>query len=295
MTPLVPAIDHAPVFTRADFERVRRHIYRSAGISLNDNKQQMVYSRLGRRLRVLGIHSFQEYMDLVESGGSDGEQVAFTNALTTNLTSFFREPYHFPVLSDHLRQVARDRAPVIWCAAASTGEEPYSIAITAIEALGRDASRVRILASDIDTDVLARAARGVYSADAIGRLSTNVRERFFLKGTGSNAGLVQVKAEAKRLVTFQQINLLHGNWPVRGPLDAIFCRNVMIYFDKHTQRTVIDRFAAVLRPDGLLFVGHAESLSHSLDRFRLRGRTVYAPVATPAPAPAGKSLLGGAS
>jgi chemotaxis protein methyltransferase CheR len=263
------------VFTQGDFERVRRQIYRVAGISLNDNKQQMVYSRLGRRLRALGIRNFSDYMDMVESPEDNGEQANFTNALTTNLTAFFREPYHFPILSTHLRRVAGDHRPVIWCAASSTGEEPYTLAITAMETLGADASQVRILASDIDTDVLARAARGVYASDAIDHLDARIRERYFLKGTGSNSGFVQVKDEVRKMVTFRQINLLDDAWPLRGPMDVIFCRNVLIYFDRPTQKTVVSRFSGIMQANGLLFVGHAESLSHSSEYFALCGRTAY--------------------
>lgn len=259
-------------FSDRDFERVRRLIHGCAGISLSAAKRQMVYSRLARRLRALRLNRFDDYLDRVESG--DGaEQEAFVNALTTNLTSFFREPHHFPVLAEHAQRAGR-RDYTVWCAASSTGEEPYSIAITLIEALGADAP-VRILATDVDTSVLEKAAAGIYPADRVEKLEPERLRRFFLRGTGVHSGLVKVRPEPRRLITFRQINLLASDWPVRGPIDAIFCRNVMIYFDRATQHRILERFEPLLHPGGLLFAGHSESLHHAADLFRLRGKTVY--------------------
>jgi chemotaxis protein methyltransferase CheR len=261
-------------FTDPDFERVRKMIHRYAGISLSDSKRQMVYSRLGRRLRTLDLRDFDVYLDLVE-GGDATEREAFVNALTTNLTSFFREPHHFPILAEHAR-AARGREYVVWCSASSTGEEPYSIAITLIEALGPDAP-VRILATDVDTNVLEKAEQAVYPLERVEKMPAEQVRRFFLRGSGSHEGHVKVKPEVRSLITFRQVNLLEDGWPVRGPLDVIFCRNVMIYFDRPTQHGILKRFAPLLRPDGLLFAGHSESLHHAADLFRLRGKTVYEP------------------
>lgn len=262
-------------FSERDFERIRGLIHERAGISLNLSKQQMVYSRIGRRLRECGLSSFSEYLDTLEhTPVDDPEWEAFTNALTTNLTSFFREAHHFPVLADLLRRVGRARPATIWCCASSTGEEPYSIAMTAIEALGAPAN-VRILATDLDTNVLAQAQRGVYPLERLEPLPAAHAKKYFLKGKGENSGDARVRPELREMVVFRQVNLLEPGWPVRGPLDAIFCRNVMIYFDKPTQRKILERFAPLLRPEGLLFMGHSESLHHAADLYRLQGKTVY--------------------
>lgn len=261
-------------FTKNDFERVRKLIYEHAGISLSDSKQELVYSRLSRRLRATGITQFSEYLKLLESNNV-AEWEEFSNSLTTNLTSFFREPHHFPVLAQHLRAIVDKHPVTLWCSAASTGEEPYTMAMTALDALGRDASRVSIVATDIDTKVLTTARAGVYSDERIAKLPDDVVKKFFLRGTGAQAGMVKVRPELQNMITFRQLNLLDKNWSVRAPLDAIFCRNVMIYFDKPTQLAILKRFVPLLRSDGLLFAGHSESFHHADDYFRLRGKTVY--------------------
>lgn len=262
-------------FTDADFERVRALIYRHAGISLAPAKRDMVYSRLARRLRATGKATFAAYLDSVEKGHA-AEWEHFVNSLTTNLTSFFREEHHFPILAEHLRTLAA-RGPLrLWCSASSTGEEAYSIAMTVVEALGNNAAQVSILASDLDTNVLATAQRGVYAAEKVERVSPERVRRFFVKGTGAQAGTVSVVPELKRMIEFRRINLLEAAWPVKSPLDAIFCRNVMIYFDKETQYRILSRFVPLLQPDGLLFAGHSESFMHAADLFRSKGKTVYA-------------------
>lgn len=261
-------------FSDDDFEQIRSLIYERAGISLSPVKRDMVYSRLARRLRALGIQRFGDYLRLLREGQDDEEWEAFTNSLTTNLTAFFREPHHFPILSEHLLRET-GRPMTVWCSAASTGEEPYSLAMTAIEATGSMNPPVKIIASDIDTQVLQKAGDGVYALDRLEKLSEARVKRFFLKGSGSRAGFAKVRPELQRLITFERINLLDASWPVKGPLDAIFCRNVMIYFDKPTQAKILKRFVPLLRSDGLLFVGHSESLLHVSDTFQLLGRTVY--------------------
>jgi chemotaxis protein methyltransferase CheR len=260
-------------FTPRDFARVRALIYRQAGISLGESKQEMVYSRLARRLRAKGINSFQEYLDGLESGRDDDEWVAFTNALTTNLTSFFREAHHFPILAEHLRKM---KAPLsIWCSASSTGEEPYSIAMTACEAFDSPTPPVSIIATDIDTNVLETAANGVYPIERIDKMAQDRVKRFFQRGRGERSGLVRVRPELRQMVTFKPLNLLAGNWPLSGTFDVIFCRNVMIYFDKPTQGQILARFVPLMKPDGLLFAGHSENFMYASDAFRLRGKTVY--------------------
>jgi len=265
------------VFTARDFDRVRRLIYERAGIALGDNKQEMIYSRLTRRLRILGLSSFEAYLQLLESQGSSQEWELFTNALTTNLTSFFREAHHFPLLAEHLKSCRKDSGGAeVWCCASSTGEEPYSIAITACEAFGTLNPPVKILATDIDTQVLATAANGMYALDRVRDLSPELLKRYFLRGTGKHEGFVRVRPELRKLIKFQQLNLLGDSWCANGSYDAIFCRNVMIYFDKPTQRGILNRFAPLINPGGLLFAGHSENLSFVTDLFTLQGKTVYA-------------------
>ena len=260
-------------FTARDFERVRTLIYKKAGIALAESKQEMVYSRLARRLRATGIGSFVTYLDKLEQGGDAEEWEAFTNALTTNLTSFFREAHHFPILAEHLKKV---KEPIeIWCSAASTGEEPYSIAMTACEAFNTMTPPVRIIATDIDTNVLNTGANGVYSIDRLDKMSPERAKKFFLRGKGEREGLVRVRPELRQLITFKQVNLLSDNWGINTQFDVIFCRNVMIYFDKPTQGKILDRFAPLMKPDALLFAGHSENFLYVCDAFKLRGKTVY--------------------
>lgn len=269
--------DREFVFTKKDFERVCRLIYEHAGISLKPSKQDMVYSRLARRLRANGINNFRDYLVLLESGNKV-EWEAFVNSLTTNLTSFFREPHHFPMLAEHAVKQKGRHALALWCSAASTGEEPYSMAMTVAEAYGSFTPNVSIIATDVDTNVLATADAGVYPVERVEKLSESAVKRFFLRGTGGQAGFVRVRPELRAMVTFRQVNLLSDAWPIRGPLDAIFCRNVMIYFDKETQLKILQRFAPLLQPDGLLFAGHSENFHNAAHLFQLRGKTVYEPV-----------------
>lgn len=267
-------------FLASDFERVRRLIYRRAGISLSEHKQNMVYSRLSRRLRVHGMDSFTQYLDRLEADAQFGadEQQEFVNALTTNLTSFFREAHHFPVLEEFLRAWSAAVPPRIWCAAASSGEEAYSIAITMAEASGaRPAGS--LLATDIDTNVLATAARATYRLDAAQVCGESRLRRFFLRGAGANEGLVRVRPELVKLVRFAPLNLLDQHWTLvhefSRELDVVFCRNVMIYFDRKTQKEILQRIVQVLRPGGLLFVGHSENFTDCSESLALRGKTVY--------------------
>jgi chemotaxis protein methyltransferase CheR len=263
-------------FDARDFARVRQLIHQRAGISLHEHKQAMVYSRLSRRLRDTGHRSFGAYLQALESSSGEAaerEWQEFVNCLTTNLTAFFREEHHFPVLADALRRWGAARPLRIWCCAASTGEEPYSLAMCATEALGANAP-VKLVASDIDTNVLATAQRGVYAADARG-LDADRLKRFFMRGTGANSGHIRVKPELQKMIEFRSFNLMSPRWQLGEPFDVVFCRNVMIYFDAPTQRKVLEHMHAVMRPDSLLFVGHSENFTDSRDLFQLRGKTVY--------------------
>jgi chemotaxis protein methyltransferase CheR len=282
--PALPAAVPSPAlagaefaFTAADFMRIRRMIHARAGISLSDGKQAMVYSRLSRRLRETGHPSFRDYLDDLErlAGEAAGaEWQEFTNCLTTNLTAFFREEHHFRALREDL--LARRGRPVrLWSSAASTGEEPYSLAMTVAETLGPDAAQATLLATDIDTRVLATARAGVYDAGARG-LGPERLKRHFLRGTGPNAGRIRVRPELARAVEFRSFNLMSPSWAALGePFDIVFCRNVMIYFDAPTQRRVLERMHGALKPGGLLYVGHSENFTESRDLFRLRGKTIY--------------------
>ncbi len=267
--------DQEFAFSAADFDRVRELIYKRAGISLHAGKQAMVYSRLSRRLRDTNYRSFADYLQWLQANtGASGEAEwqEFINCLTTNLTSFFREGHHFHALVDDIK--GRTGRPLrIWCSAASTGEEPYSIAMTVAETLGMQAN-VRIVASDIDTKVLATAQRGVYDVDSRG-LSPERLHRHFLRGKGGNSGFIRIKPELAKWVEFRPFNLMSRGWSLGDPFDIIFCRNVMIYFDAPTQRQVLQQMNGVLRPDGLLYVGHSENFTDARDLFLLRGKTIY--------------------
>ena len=275
---LLPLAVSDPEFqlSAADFERIRQLIHQRAGISLHAGKQAMVYSRLSRRLRETGHRSFSDYLQWLERATGPegaGEWQEFVNCLTTNLTAFFREDHHFHALASDLR--ARASKPIrIWCNAASTGEEPYSLAMTVAETLGTSA-QVKIICSDIDTKVLATAQRGVYPADARG-LDPERLKKHFMRGTGTNAGFIRVKPEVARLLEFRSFNLMSPSWAALGePFDVVFCRNVMIYFDNPTQRRVLEHIHAASTPGALLYVGHSENFTDARDLYRLRGKTIY--------------------
>ncbi|OSN04935.1 chemotaxis protein CheR [Lonsdalea iberica] len=256
------------------FKRISQLIYQRAGIVLADHKREMVYNRLVRRLRLLGINDFGQYLALLEADPNSAEWQAFTNALTTNLTAFFREAHHFPILAEHARK--RQGNYSVWSTAASTGEEPYSLAMTLAEVFGdKSHNRCQVVASDIDTQVLEKASAGIYRQDELRSLSPQQMQRFFLRGTGPHSGLVRVRPELASMVHFQQVNLLAPEWSVPAPFDAIFCRNIMIYFDKETQERILRRFVPLLKPGGLLFAGHSENFSQISREFYLRGQTVY--------------------
>jgi len=257
-----------------ELETVKQLIYQRAGIVLSSQKRDMVYNRLSRRLRELKLTHFSEYLKRLESNPNSSEWQAFINALTTNLTSFFREAYHFPILAEHARE--RKGNYKVWCTASSTGEEPCSIAITLDEALGRSVANPRIWATDIDTEVLAKASAGVYRLSDLDDLSAAQKKKYFMRGTGEHENLVKVRKELHDTIAYQQLNLLDPKWDIPAPFDAIFCRNVMIYFDQKTQEHLLQRFSRLLKPGGILFAGHSEHFGTSSSSFRLRGQSVYA-------------------
>lgn len=258
----------------ADLDRISKLIHQWAGIVLTRQKRGMVYGRLARRVRELGLDCFSDYLDLLNRSGNLQEREYFINALTTNLTAFFREAHHFSYLANF---IAERPTPIrIWCAAASTGEEPYSVAMTIVDTLG-PRPKAEILATDISTAALKNAQRGIYPVDQVLKLASRGATRHFLRGKGSNANLAKVRPELQSMVKFERINLIAPRWPnVQGAFDAIFCRNVMIYFDKDTQRRLLSRFVPLLKPDGVLFVGHSENISYLSSDYQSLGQTVYA-------------------
>lgn len=267
-------------FTDGDFEAVRSLLYEHAGISLNDGKRDLVYGRLTRRLRNLRMSSFEGYLRFLDSPAGESEMVHFINALTTNLTAFFREPHHFDFLAkqalpEAMRRHTADRRIRFWSAGCSTGEEPYSIAIVAREVLPfKQRWDLKILATDLDSNVVATAAQGQYTTERIAGISKPRARKWFHGVNGRSSTSVQTNAALKELITFKQLNLMH-EWPMRGPFDLIFCRNVVIYFDKPTQRKLFDRYADILVDGGYLFIGHSETVHNLSNRFELVGQTIY--------------------
>lgn len=266
------------VFSDAQFERLRVFVIQHTGIALTQAKKDMVYSRLSKRIRTEFQGSFAAFCDAVD-GGDEQEREFLINAITTNLTAFFREQHHFDFLRDRLlpelmKQNAASRRIRIWSAGCSTGEEPYSIAMTLAQIPELADWDVRILATDLDANVINHAREGVYTQERIRDLPEAQQQRWFLRGKTGNSGLVKVKPQLQQWIQFKRLNLLH-DWPMRGPFDLIFCRNVVIYFDKATQSQLFDRYADILQPQGHLFIGHSESLFKVCDRFSSLGHTIY--------------------
>jgi chemotaxis protein methyltransferase CheR len=262
------------------FRALRDLLHAHAGIALAPHKITLVQSRLAKRLRALGLPTYEAYLEQL-NGPQSPEWPEFINALTTNLTSFFREGHHFTRLPELLKpMVAPSRRIRIWSAGCSTGEEPYTLAMTLLRAFGPSLP-VQILATDLDTQVLDKASRGIYPLNRIEDLDLEWKRLAFLRGKGDQQGLVRIRPDVRQLVAFQQLNLLEATWPLgEEPFQAIFCRNVMIYFDKATQRKLLQRFHARLAPEGLLFVGHSEALLDANLGFQSLGQTIYRRKAT---------------
>jgi chemotaxis protein methyltransferase CheR len=266
-------------FSKGDFEFLAALAYARAGISLSDSKRNLVYGRLSRRLRALELTSFGEYRAYLESDSSEIER--FINSISTNHTQFFREAHHFThfrssVAATFAQQDQKRGAPRlrIWSAGCSTGEEPYTIALVLRREIA-DMNRhdVKILATDIDTDVLAKAARGEYAAEALEHIP-DAFCRYFMPTEEGETSTTRVAQDVRSLITFRPLNLVQS-WPMKGPFDAIFCRNVMIYFDAPTKARLIERFVRLIKPGGWLYIGHSESLIGSHPGLQLMGRTIY--------------------
>ncbi len=259
------------------FDKFRAIAYEKAGIDIKDGKEALVSARVAKRQRALGIPSTADYLHLLETETSGEELIHFLDAISTNFTSFFREPDHFEILGKLLRKwfdEGKNRVR-IWCAASSSGEEPYTLAITALEALEGRKADVRILATDISTKILQMAVAGEYAEDRIRPIDSSKRNRYFTKsGTGANA-LYTVRPEVKELLVFKRLNLSTPPFPMKGPLDVVFCRNVMIYFDKRVRQNLTTEVQRLLKPGGLFIIGHTETLTGLSSTFKTTKPSVY--------------------
>lgn len=270
-------------FTDRDFRFLAKLVQERTGIQMRDEKREMLYGRLVKRLRALGIPDFSGYCNFVQSDAGEQEMAELVNAVTTNLTRFFREQHHFDHLRDHALPDVMARHDLehsnrlrVWSAGCSSGQEPYCIAmVMAAHIANLSRWNARILATDLDTSMVARGQRGLYPLHQLNEIPDPYRRRF-VRPTGD--GHIAMSEALQQLIAFKSLNLLH-HWPMKGPFDIIFCRNVVIYFDKPTQRELFDRFADILAPGGWLYIGHSESLFKVSDRFRLEGKTVYRRVA----------------
>ena len=267
-------------FSVKDFKYLAKLVHEQTGIVLKDHKMNMVYSRLARRLRELHLSSFKEYCGLLQGEGGDQELGSLINAITTNLTRFFRESHHFEHLKDTVFREAQEEAMKsgknrlrIWSAGCSSGEEPYSIAMSLSAAFPRLGSwDARVLATDLDTTMVARGRSGRYPVSDMETVPASFQKRYF--STAADRSQVIANEQIRKLIAFKQLNLL-GSWPMQGPFDAIFCRNVMIYFDEPTKFKLIRRYHSMLKPGGWLYIGHSETLLDAQDVFELTGRTIY--------------------
>ena len=267
-------------FGDEDFRHIVQLVSQKTGIVLGEHKRPMVYSRLARRLRALKFTAFRDYLHFLEREEGQGEIVDFVNAITTNLTSFFREGHHFEhlektVLKPLLANKNTNRRLRIWSAGCSSGMEPYTISMVLNEYARELASwDVKILATDIDTNMINTGKAGIYSEDCLEKIPARFKK--YVIGTKNDEGddVIEMSDKLKNLITFKQLNLLE-EWPIKGPFDVIFCRNVVIYFDKETQRGIFDRYANLIKPDGWLYIGHSENLFNVCDRFSSKGKTIY--------------------
>jgi len=266
-----------PAITNQEFNQFASLIYQQVGIALEDQKKTLLVSRLGKRLRQLELPTFEAYYHYVLGEGGQEELTQLLDLISTNKTDFFREPGHFQFLRETiLPQCEKSRQVRIWSSASSSGEEPYTIAMTVYDAVSNPAQwDFKILASDISTRVLAKAAKGIYDADRVEGLPRDVVRRHFLRGRGPQAKTVKVKPYLSSMVRYRRINLMDETYPIRAPLDVIFCRNVMIYFDRPTQATLMGKFYRYLKPGGFLFIGHSESLQWVEHSFTYVAPTIY--------------------
>ncbi|MGB6156604.1 MAG: CheR family methyltransferase [Castellaniella sp.] len=267
----------SPALPKADGQDLTRAVdllHHRAGIVLGEHKRDMATRTLGLRAHHAGLGSVRDYLNFLEHNPQADEWGHFVNAFTINHTAFFREQHHFQILAEFVR---KRRKPInVWCCASSSGEEPYTLAMTLHDACGQNDTGVSVLATDIDTQILSQAKKGVYTLDRIKPVPPEFLRRYFLRGTGRQSGMAMVKPVIRNMVTFEELNLVSPSWPVSQKFDAIFCRNTMIYFDKATQARILERFARLVKPGGLMFAGHSENFTYLTDIWRLQGQTVYA-------------------
>jgi chemotaxis protein methyltransferase CheR len=269
------------LFSDTDFRNLAEYAYQHTGISLSESKRDLIYNRLSRRLRALGLRTFREYHEYLEGPEGHGEKERFINSVSTNHTRFFREAHHFTHFRTSVAaKFAREHGNAgrarmrIWSAGCSTGEEPYTIAMVLKKEIPTIARHdVRILATDIDTEVLSKGARGEYASSALQEIPAEFHADIERKGD-RDTGKAQMSEALRSLITYRQLNLMQ-TWPVKGPFDAIFCRNVMIYFDGPTKKSLVERFTRLVHPGGWLYIGHSESLIGAHPGLELVGRTIY--------------------
>lgn len=285
--PLTGRVAQAPMvpgeflLTSEDFQHIAQMLYADAGIYLPESKATLVYSRLAKRVRSLGLESFRDYCALIAGNDGVGERQKMMAALTTNVTHFFREPHHFEylkkrVLPPLLEEAAHGGRVRIWSAGCSSGQEPYSIALTVLSLMpNAEKHDVKILATDIDPYMIERGREGSYNEAALAQVPGDLRSRYFVADRSSGERMWTATEQLRSLITFRELNL-NGSWPVKGPFQAIFCRNVVIYFDEPTQQAIWKRFAPLLRPSGWLYIGHSERVSGpAASAFASEGITTY--------------------
>ena len=265
------------ILTNTEFSQFQALIYEQVGIALQGDKKTLIVSRLGKRLRQLGLSSYQEYIDHVRGKSGKEELTNLLDLVSTNKTDFFREPVHFDFLREQILPTLQQTRQIrIWSSASSSGEEPYSIAMTLYDAVPNPAQwDFKVLASDISTRVLAKAASGVYEEERVRSLAPELIRRHFLRGKDEQANKVKVKPQISQIVRYRRINLMDESFPIRSPLDVVFCRNVMIYFDRPTQSRLVSKFYRYLKPGGYLFIGHSESLQWIEHPFHYVAPTIY--------------------
>ena len=259
------------------FNKFRKIVYEKSGITLSVNKEALVEARVGKRMRALGISQHKDYLDYVLSDQSEREFVHLIDAISTNVTSFYREPDHFEFLSEIMTEwIAKGQSRFrLWSAASSTGEEPYTIAITLLEAAKNASVDMKLLATDISTKVLETCLKGTYSEDKVKPVSNALRERYFNKARSNNGKEYVVKDSLRKFITFRRLNLSTPPYPMSGPLDVIFCRTVMIYFDNVVRKGFLDEASRLLKPGGYLMVGHSESLTSMMCNLKVVRPSIY--------------------
>ena len=256
-------------YKSSDFKFIQKVMHQHAGINLNDGKKELVYSRLAKRVRGLGLRNFREYCSVLETNKFEVHNCI--NSMTTNVTSFFRENHHFDFLKSDVLPQAKGAPLRIWSAGCSTGEEPYSIATTC-QSVG--ALNTEIVATDLDSEVVRRAQAGIYRTKDVADLNERQLKKWFLRGTGNRCGSVKVVEPIQKMVKFSQLNL-KDEWKHSQPFDVIFCRNVMIYFDNEFRSNLLARFSDCLKPGGYLILGHSESMFGLSDKFKVVGKTIH--------------------